>query len=47
MSAARALSKSMPSVEPHTGWTIVLTGAALGDRFGRRWMCPLVTAACG
>jgi len=24
-----------------------LNGAALGDRFGRRWMCPLVTTACG
>ena len=95
MSAARAPSKSLPSAEPHTDWTIVLagmvfmtavdnlvvatalpvlcvslhaglsglewtvnayllsfaclllTGAALGDRFGRRRMCPLVTAACG
>ena len=26
---------------------LLLTGAALGDRFGRRRMCPLVTAACG
>ena len=26
---------------------LLLTGAALGDRFGRRWMCSLVTAACG
>lgn len=65
MSAARALSKSLPSAEPLTGWTglsglewtvnayllsfacLLLTGAALGDRFGRRRMCPLVTAACG
>jgi hypothetical protein len=40
MSAARAPSKSMPSAEPHTGWTIVLAETGI-------FLTALVTAACG